>query len=160
MKKPELSYKKKKEIFTARNRKLIEFLREKRSIAEIQYFLGEITNRRARHKLEELRKYYALISYSSDSGYRIASLDDLDEINHTINEFKSRKDEYDLNMKPLIALKKVIEKNQTVTPDYIQKVDEPNTSDLRPFVNENPITIRGLAQMSKNGRVYPIGGDV
>jgi predicted DNA-binding transcriptional regulator YafY len=128
MKKTELSYKHKKIIFTASNRKLIDYLQEKRTIAQIQYFLGEVTNRQARRKLEELRKYYPLISYSSDSGYRIAtSYEDLGDVNHTINEFRSRQDEMNMNLKPLIALKKVIEKEQTVQPDYIN-TDEPKTS--------------------------------
>jgi hypothetical protein len=129
MKKTELSYKHRKIIFEANNRKLIEFLKEKRSIAQIQYFLGEVTNRQARRKLEELRKFYALISYSSDSGYRIASCyEDLGDVNHTINEFKSRQDEMNMNLNPLIALKKAVEKQQTITPDYVNEPTEPNTS--------------------------------
>ena len=75
-----------------------------------------VTDREIRRKVAELANYVPVLSLSKDKGYRVLSFNDdtpveeLEEAQHQINEFKSRIDNLKARMKPLVALQKVIEK--------------------------------------------------
>ena len=109
-----------------------EFL-EKSQIA--QYMMGDPTriflreqlvlvfdmsDRQIREKVAELANYLPVLSLSKDKGYRVLSFDEnatneellklQEDVQHQINEFKSRVDNLKARMKPLVALQKVIEK--------------------------------------------------
>lgn len=109
-----------------------EFL-EKSEIA--QYMMGDpsriflreqlalrfdLDDRTIRNKVAELANYVPVLSLSDKKGYRVLSFDENtpieelmkmhEEMQHQINEFKSRIDNLKARMKPLVALQKVIEK--------------------------------------------------
>jgi len=78
------------------------------------------SDRQIRMDVAELANYVPVISLSKKKGYRVLSFDEntpveklnemLEDIDHQINEFKARCDNLKARMKPLVALKKVIEK--------------------------------------------------
>ena len=80
----------------------------------------ELDDRTIREKVAELANYVPVLSLSKEKGYRVLSFDENtpveelvkmhDEMQHQINEFKSRIDNLKARMKPLVALQKVIEK--------------------------------------------------
>ena len=80
----------------------------------------ELDDRNIRRKVAELANYVPVLSLSDQKGYRVLSFDENtpieelvkmhDEMQHQINEFKSRIDNLKARMKPLVALQKVIEK--------------------------------------------------
>lgn len=82
-----------------------------------QFFM---TNRALRLKIAEMANYIPVVSLSSNTGYKVVGFDDststedlvamYEEIQHQINDFKSRIDNLKARMKPLVALQKVIEK--------------------------------------------------
>lgn len=90
------------------------FLREQLAL------VFETSDRRIRLKVAELANYVPVISLSKDKGYRVLSFNEntpdevlmqmLEELQHQINENKSRIDNLKARMKPLVALQKVIEK--------------------------------------------------
>lgn len=79
----------------------------------------ETCDRVIREKVAEMANYLPVLSLSKDKGYRVLSFDentpieDLikmnEEVQHQINEFKSRVDNLKARMKPLVALQKVIQ---------------------------------------------------
>lgn len=83
-------------------------------------FVFETSDRNIRLKVAELANYVPVISLSKDKGYRVLSFNDdtptevlikmHDELQHQINENRSRIDNLKARMKPLVALQKVIEK--------------------------------------------------
>ena len=90
------------------------FLREQLAL------VFETNDRQIRLKVAELANYVPILSLSKDKGYRVLSFNEetpiealekmLEEIQHQVNEFRSRIDNLKARMKPLIALQKVIEK--------------------------------------------------
>lgn len=77
------------------------------------------SNRAIRNDVAELANYVPVISLSNKKGYRVLSFDAntpkeklaamLEDVDHQINEHKSRVDNLKARMKPLVAFKKVIE---------------------------------------------------
>ena len=67
-----------------------------------------------------MANYVPVLSLSKDKGYRVLSFDEnttteelmamYEDVQHQINEFRSRVDNLKARMKPLVALQKVIEK--------------------------------------------------
>ena len=112
-------------IFDSKNKKLVEYFYVKSfcnqlvKIEEIEKLL-ETSNRNARDRISEMSMYHAIISLTQEKGYQV--LGDLDKyseeqikqniekINHQINDFQSRINTLKKRMKPLIAWKKVAEK--------------------------------------------------
>lgn len=90
------------------------FLREQLAL------VFETSDRQVRLKVAELANYVPVISLSKDKGYRVLSFNDdtpteilvkmHEELQHQINENRSRIDNLKARMKPLVALQKVIEK--------------------------------------------------
>ena len=79
-----------------------------------------MSDRSVRERVAELANYLPVISLSNSSGYKILCFDEStpkeelvkmrEEIDHQVNEFKSRIANLNARMKPLIALKSVIDK--------------------------------------------------
>ena len=79
-----------------------------------------LSDRAIRNEVAEMANYVAVLSLSKDKGYRVPCFDEntpvekliemTEELQHQINEFKSRIDNLKARMKPLVALQKVIEK--------------------------------------------------
>lgn len=100
---------------------LIEILRSDEPISK--WDIAEkfqISERVVREKISEVSAYYPVIATSNREGYRLAKkIDDMqademllekEEVEHQINELKSRVACLKKKMKPLIAYKKVLEK--------------------------------------------------
>jgi len=78
------------------------------------------TDRSIRRKVAEMANYIPVLSLSQDKGYKVLSFDEnttneelmamYEDVQHQINEFRSRVDNLKARMKPLVALQKVIEK--------------------------------------------------
>lgn len=79
-----------------------------------------ICDRAIRREVAEMANYLPILSLSKEKGYRVlcfneeTTIEDLErmheELQHQINENKSRIDNLKARMKPLVALQKVIEK--------------------------------------------------
>ena len=79
-----------------------------------------ISDREVRSQVAELANHVAVVSLSKAKGYKVPTFDENtpieklqamhDEIEHQINENKSRIDNLKARMKPLVALQKVLEK--------------------------------------------------
>ena len=86
-------------------------------------------DREIRRDIAELANYVAVVSLSNSKGYRVLQCKDDDSpellmeyrdlIDHQINDFKSRIDNIRARMKPLVALKCVIEK---MLDKYVKQV--------------------------------------
>lgn len=86
---------------------------------ELAETLG-VSDREVRSQVAELANYVAVVSLSKGKGYKVPTFDENtpieklqamhDEIEHQINENRSRIDNLKARMKPLVALQKVIEK--------------------------------------------------
>ena len=78
------------------------------------------SDRAIRRQVAELANYVPVLSLSNEKGYKVPSFDENtpleklqemhEDIQHQINEFKSRIDNLKARMKPLVALQKVLEK--------------------------------------------------
>ena len=115
------------------SKKAKEDFLEKSQIA--QYMMGDPTriflreqlalvfnlcDRVVREKVAEIANYLPVLSLSKEKGYRVLSFDEnttveelvkmLEDLQHQINEFRSRIDNLKARMKPLVALQKVIQK--------------------------------------------------
>ena len=77
------------------------------------------SDRAIRRQVAELANYVPVLSLSNEKGYKVPSFDENtpleklqemhEDIQHQINEFKSRIDNLKARMKPLVALQKVLE---------------------------------------------------
>ena len=86
---------------------------------ELAETLG-VSDREVRSQVAELANHVAVVSLSKGKGYKVPTFDENtpieklqamhDEVQHQINENKSRIDNIKARMKPLVALQKVLEK--------------------------------------------------
>lgn len=118
--------KKNKKIFYNKNEDLVNLFQYRGGqnrivkIEEVEDEFG-ISNRNARDKISEMSMYYAVISLTQEKGYELLGdinnytdeeiLENIEKINHQINDFQSRISVLKKRMKPLIAWKKVAEKH-------------------------------------------------
>ena len=101
---------------------LFDFLKETKTKEEIAKYLG-VSERTARDEVALISKHYAVIRGSFQKGYRLAKPiknlnseelnQEMELIQKTINEFKSRIKDMKQTMKPLIAYLKVAEKEKS-----------------------------------------------
>lgn len=90
--------------------------------AELQEVLSIKSDRAMREKLSELANYVPVVATSNRKGYQLLEINDdydakqladIDDLaTHEINELQCRIDNIKARMKPLVAIKKVIEKKQ------------------------------------------------
>lgn len=90
------------------------FLREQLAL------VFNMSDRSIRENVAKMANYVPVLSLSQEKGYRVLSFDENtpveelikmhDQMQHQINEFKSRIDNLKARMKPIVALQKVIEK--------------------------------------------------
>lgn len=86
---------------------------------DLQRMFG-ISERIARYEISKISMYYPVVSISSKKGYRLAKPIDrlesfelekeVEEVNHVLNELKSRITQLKAKMKPLIVWKSIAEK--------------------------------------------------
>jgi len=98
---------------------IIIFLKQKRTVDEIADYML-VSNRKARDEVNGIGKHYPVIRGSFQKGYRLArpikQMDqkeketELELIDRSINEFWARIQDMKKTLKPLIAYKKVLEK--------------------------------------------------
>ena len=79
----------------------------------------DTSDREIREKVAELANYVAVISLSKEKGYRVPSFDEntpieklvemAEDIERQVHEFQARCDNLRARMKPLVALRKVID---------------------------------------------------
>lgn len=96
--------------------------------SELQDAVG-FSDRAVRNEVSNISKFHPVISYSSKKGYRIAkdfsklnveeAAREWLEVNHTLNELKSRNSDINKRMKPLIAYQKKLEK---VRPEIVAEI--------------------------------------
>ena len=87
------------------------------------------TDRGVRKEISNISKFHPVISYSSKKGYRIAqdfsklsteeAASEWLEVEHSLNELKSRNRDINKRMKPLIAYQKKMEK---VRPEIVAEI--------------------------------------
>ena len=112
-----LSFKERKEQFT---NTVFEILKTNEIYTKQQ--LVELTGfdeRSVRKQIQEISKYYGVISFSAQKGYRLANPNltdeelirkELNDIQHAINEDKKRADEILARVWRKVAVAKVLEK--------------------------------------------------
>ena len=111
---------------------LLDLLRISEPIArgELREAIG-YTDRGVRKEISNISKFHPVISYSSKKGYRLAqdfsklstekAATEWLEVEHSLNELKSRNRDINKRMKPLIAYQKKMEK---VRPEVLFEIEK------------------------------------
>lgn len=112
-----MSYKQRKEKVEKKYKEIISDLKKGRCTKQELAKKYNLYERSIRRIIAEISYYFPVISFSSEKGYYIPTVDEntntkeiLEDLKHTLNEHQSRVNELKRKMKPLIAMIKVVEK--------------------------------------------------